>query len=95
MSGPGASGAVGNTTFSGSLSDGVDAEHLSHLAALSGGSPPEGVVLFAEVAGDPVAAIGLFDRRSVSDPRRAGLALRTRLRLLRLHLRLVVAVRGM
>jgi hypothetical protein len=82
-------------TFRGSLGDGADAERLNRLAALSDGRPPEGVVLLAEVEGEPVAAIGLFDGQAVSDPDRSDLGVWTRLHLLRLGLRMVVAVRGL
>jgi hypothetical protein len=51
-------------------------------------------VLLAEVQGDPVAAIGIFDGHAISDPGRSTLALRMLLHLLRLQLRLTVAVYG-
>ena len=82
-------------TFRGTLGEGADAERIGRLAALSASRPPEGVVLLAEVEGEPVAAVGLFDRHTVADPARSNLAVRTRLHLLRLQLRLVVAVRGL
>ena len=69
--------SVGNrTTFRGSLGEGVDGERIGRLAALSAGRAPEGVVLLAEVEGEPVAAIGLFDGREVSDPARSSLPTR-------------------
>jgi hypothetical protein len=72
---------------------------LPHLAgvrgrALSATRPPEGVVLLAEVEGEPVAAIGLFDGQAVSDPARSSLALRMRLHMLRAQLLLIVSLRG-
>jgi hypothetical protein len=76
----------------GAVADGADGERINRLAALTGRRPPEGPVLLAEVHGDPVAAIGIFDRHAISDPRRSTLALRMRLRLLRLQLRITVAV---
>jgi hypothetical protein len=82
-------------TFRGSLGEGRDGERLDRLAAVSAGRPPEGVVLLAEVEGEPVGAIGLFDRQAIFDPVRSNLALRMRLRLLRLGLRLIVAVHGL
>ena len=85
----------GGATFRGSLGEGRDAQQIDRLAALSATRPPEGVVLLAEVEGEPVAAIGLFDRHSVSDPDRSSLALRIRLHLLRLQVRLTVAVHGL
>ena len=81
-------------TFRGSLGEGADADRINRLAELSDGRPPEGVVLLAEVEGEPVAAIGLFDRQTVSDPSRSNFSVWTHLHLLRLGLRLVVAVRG-
>lgn len=82
-------------TFRGSLGDGADGAQIGRLAALSATRPPQGVVLLAEVEGEPVAAIGLFDGHAVSDPTRAGFATRIRLHLLRLQLRLTVAVHGL
>jgi len=79
----------------GALVDGADAERINRLAALAGSRAPEGAVLLAEVEGDPVAAIGIFDRHAISDPRRTTFWLRMRLHLLRLQLRAVVAVRGL
>jgi hypothetical protein len=86
---------VARPTFRGSLGDGADGDRIDRLAALSASRPPEGVVLLAEVEGEPVAAIGLFDRHTVTDPARSNFAVRMRLHFLRLQLRLVVAVRGM
>jgi hypothetical protein len=83
------------TTFRGSLGEGADGQRIERLAALSASPPPQGVVLLAEVDGEPVAAIGLFDRHAVSDPARSRLATRVRLHLLRLQLRLIVAVHGL
>ena len=42
-----------------------------------------------------VAAVGLFDRHTVADPARSSLAVWLRLHLLRLQLRMIVAVRGL
>jgi hypothetical protein len=86
---------VSPATFRGSLGEGTDGERIDRLATLSASPPPEGVVLLAEVEGDPVAAIGLFDRRTVADPARFTLATRLRLHLFRLQLRLIVAVHGL
>jgi hypothetical protein len=52
-------------------------------------------VLLAEVEGDPVAAIGIFDRHTISDPSRPTSWLWMRLHLLRLQLRLIVAIHGL
>ena len=83
-----------SASIRGIVADGADGERISRLATLADSRAPEGVVLLAEVAGDPVAAIGIFDRHVISDPRRATLALRMRLHLLRLQLRMIVALRG-
>jgi hypothetical protein len=84
-----------NTTFRGSHLDGADAEAIRRLAADRPGTLPEGLVLFAEVDGEPVAAIGIGDGRLVGDAERATVAVRTRLRLERLYVRLVHSVWGM
>jgi hypothetical protein len=81
-------------TIRGALADGPDGERINRLAALTGTHPPEGPMLLAEVQGDPVAAIGIFDGHAIFDPNRSTLALRMRLRLLRLQLRLIVTVYG-
>lgn len=86
---------IPRATFRGSLAEGTDRERIDRLAALSARRPPRGVVLLAEVEGEPVAATGLFDRHTVSDPARSSFAVRIRLHLLRLQLRLIVAVRGL
>ena len=86
---------IPRATFRGSLGEGVDGQRIDRLAALSASPAPQGVVLLAEVEGEPVAAIGLFVGHAVSDPVRAGLATRMRLHLLRVQLRLTVAVHGL
>jgi hypothetical protein len=80
------------TTLRGSMGEGADAEVLRRLAALSQSPPPQGAVLLAEVDGQPIAAIGIFDGRAVADPARSTIALRARLQLERLFLRLMVTV---
>jgi hypothetical protein len=87
--------SITRARFRGSLGEGADAERIDRLAALSASRAPEGIVLLAEVDGEPVAAVGLFDRHTVADPARSNLALRIRLHLLRLQLRLIVAVHGL
>ena len=82
-------------TIRGVLPEGADGERLNRLAAITGRRPPQGPVLLAEIDGHPVAAVGIFDRRAISDPARSGIALRLRLRLTRLSLRLIVAVHGL
>ena len=81
-------------SFRGSIGEGADAERIDRLATLSGSRPPEGLVLLAELEGEPVAAVGLFDRHTVADPARSNLPLRMRLHLLRLGLLVIVSVRG-
>jgi hypothetical protein len=81
-------------TIRGAVADGADGERLNRLAALAGSHAPEGAVLLAEVEGDPVAAIGLFDGHAVSDPGRATPALLLRLHQLRVPLRMIVAIYG-
>ncbi len=83
-----------NTTFRGSIADGADAETIRRLAAHRSGDPPEGPVLFAEVDGNAVAVIGIADGRTAGDPDRITIALRTRLRLERLFVRVVHTVWG-
>lgn len=51
-------------TIRGAIVDGVDGERITRLAALTRTEPPAGAVLLAEIEGDPVAAIGIFDRRA-------------------------------
>ena len=81
-------------TIRGAVAEGADGERLTRLAAIAGTRPPEGAVLLAEADGDPVAAVGIFDRHSIADPCRSTLALRLQLRLLRLPLRLLATVVG-
>jgi hypothetical protein len=80
--------------FRGSLGEASDAEQIRRLAALSARRAPEGAVLLAELGGEPVAAIGVFDGHAVADPARSSFALKLRLHLLRLQVRLIAAVRG-
>jgi hypothetical protein len=82
-------------TIRGAIVDGADGERINRLAALAGSRAPQGAILVAEADGDPVAAIGIFDGHAISDPGRATLALRIRLHLLRLQLRIIVAIRGL
>ncbi|MBV8219891.1 MAG: hypothetical protein JO325_15615 [Solirubrobacterales bacterium] len=85
---------IPRATFRGTLPEGPDGRRIDRLAALSASRPPEGVVLLAEVEGEPVAAIGLFDGQTVSDPARSSLAVRMRLHALRLQLLMIVSLRG-
>jgi hypothetical protein len=83
------------TAFRGTVAEGADGESINRLAASSGSAPPQGLVLLAEANGEPVAAIGIFDGRTVTDPDRSTVALRTRLHLERLFVRAVVTVWGL
>jgi hypothetical protein len=83
-----------NTTFRGSVSDATDMQTIERLAADTESDLPEGPVLLAEIDGEPVAVIGIADGHTVSDTRRATVAVRTRLRLERRYVRLVHTVWG-
>ena len=74
--------------------DGRDAEAVHHLAALAGRRPPSGAILLAELYGDPVAAIGIFDGNFIADGARSDLSLRLRLHLERLFVLGMIAVIG-
>jgi hypothetical protein len=74
--------------------EGRDGEAVQRLAAMSGRKSPSGAVLLAEVCGDPVAAIGLFDGKVVADNARSGLQLRLRLHVDRLFVLALVTVIG-
>jgi hypothetical protein len=79
----------------GVVAEGADGERIDRLAALADSRPPEGAILVAEEDGELVAAIGVFDGHAISDPARSSLGLRLRLHLLRLGVRLVVAISGL
>ena len=74
--------------------EGRDAQAVLRLAALAGRQPPSGAILLAELAGDPVAAIGIFDGGFIADGARSDLSLRLRLHLDRLFVLAVIAVIG-
>ena len=84
----------GGATLRGGLAEGIDGEAVNRLAALSGGAAPTGAVLFAELDGDPVAAIGIFDGNAVADNTRSSPRMRLRLRLERMFVRAVISFRG-
>ncbi len=46
----------------------ADADAVARLAALDSARAPQGVVLLAEVDGEPKAALSLHDDRVIADP---------------------------
>jgi hypothetical protein len=82
------------TRLRGVVAEGADREAISQLAARFGSAPPEGAVLAAEVNGKLIAAIGIADGHAIIDHARTSLALRARLHLERLYVRLVFALGG-
>src|SRR5436305_8975384 len=80
------------TTLRGVVADGSDGEVIRRLARLGGSAAPHGAVLLAERNGEPVAAIGIMDGQAVADPELSTLALRVRLQLERLYVRLVISL---
>jgi len=60
-------------TIRGALVDGADGERINRLAALTGTHPPEGAVLLAEMEGDPIAAVGVFDGHAIFERYRSTL----------------------
>jgi hypothetical protein len=83
------------TTLRGVVAEGSDGEAIRRLAELAGSAAPRGAVLLAERNGEPAAAIGIMDRQAVSDPELSTSALRLRLQIERLYLRIVIAMRGL
>jgi hypothetical protein len=75
-------------------SDEADAASIRRLAELDAGQPPAGPALLAELDGEPVAAIGFADGRTVADRRRAGISLLTLLRMRRIETRAIAFVFG-
>src|SRR5262245_50695138 len=69
-----ASNRPGRASIRGGIAEGHDGESIDRLATFSGGTAPQGAVLFAEVGGHPVAAIGIFDGKAVADPDRSSLS---------------------
>ena len=82
------------TTLRGVVAEGSDGETIRRLAELARSAPPRGAVLLAERNGEPIAAIGIIDGHAVADPELSTLALRMRLQLERLYVRLVISIRG-
>ena len=65
-----------------SVADDSDGNTISRLASLTDSAAPDGPVMLAEVAGEPVAALGIAAGDAVADPSRSS---RTILALLHLH----------
>jgi hypothetical protein len=72
----------------------ADSERIRHLAGLDGARAPEGLVLMAELDGEPVAAIGFACGDEVADPARSDNAVMSLLRLYRLGIRGIATVWG-
>jgi hypothetical protein len=77
-----------------SAGDGDDAERLRHLASHGCGEQPAGPVVLAERDGEPVAAMGIADGRTLTDPHRVTTWVLTVLRLRRLETKAIIAVFG-
>jgi hypothetical protein len=77
-----------------SLADGTDRESILRLASLNQETAPDGPVVLAEEAGEPVAAIGIADGSLVADPSRAGPAIVWLLHLRRLEALLIGSIWG-
>jgi hypothetical protein len=72
----------------------ADAAAVWRLALLDAGDPPCGPALLAELDGEPVAAIGFVDGRTVAGHRRASPAVLALLRARRLETPAIAFVFG-
>jgi hypothetical protein len=81
-------------TFRVSTGEGSDADSLRRLATNGCGQSPAGPVVLAERDGEPVAAIGIADGQTLTDPRRVTTWALTLLRLRRLETKAIIAVFG-
>jgi hypothetical protein len=79
-------------TIRASLGEGGDGQSVRRLASIANAAAPEGAVVLAEVDGEPVAAVGIADGRTVADPARSTPALITQVRLHRLQIRLIGSI---
>jgi hypothetical protein len=77
-----------------SSGEGEDRERIRRLAVLGGAPAPEGLVLVADVDGEPVAAIGFADGDAVADPARSDSRVLSILRAYRWGIRSVATVWG-
>jgi hypothetical protein len=85
---------IPSTTLRGVVAEGSAGEAIGRLAELTGSIAPRGAVLLAERNGEPVAAIGIMDGQAVAHPELSTLALRMRLQLERLYVRLAISIGG-
>jgi hypothetical protein len=78
------------------VSDGAgdDAEWLRQLAQNGRGEEPAGPVVLAERNGQPVAAMGIADGRTLTDPHRATAWALALLRIRRLETKAIISVFG-
>jgi hypothetical protein len=74
--------------------DDDDAAELRRLAALDRAELPYGPVMLAELDGEPVAAMGIADGKTVADRSRAASWVMAMLSLRRLETRAIIAVFG-
>jgi hypothetical protein len=81
-------------TFRVSTGEGSDGDSLLRLATEGCGQPPAGPVVLAERDGQAVAAIGIADGRTLTDPHRVTTWALTLLRLRRLETRAIISVFG-
>jgi hypothetical protein len=77
-----------------SLAEDEDAESIRRLARLDGAPAPQGLVVMADVDGEPVAALGVAHGDAVADPVRSDGTVMTLLRLSRWGVLLVGTVWG-
>jgi hypothetical protein len=81
-------------TFRVSTGEGSDADSLRHLATHGCGQQPAGPVMLAERDGQAVAAMGIADGRTLTDPNRVTTWALTLLRLRRLETKAIISVFG-
>jgi hypothetical protein len=74
--------------------DGDDRESLRRLASLEYSPAPSGPVVFAELNGDPVAALSIRDGHTVADPSRSNAGIIALLHLHRFEARVIGAISG-
>jgi hypothetical protein len=77
-----------------SIGDDDDRESIDRLAHEAGTCSPGGAVMLAEIDGEPVAAVGFADGRTVSHPFRSHPAILQYLRLRRLEAYLIGSIWG-